>query len=132
MVDAAPQPVETLEMELWNSTHGVSVVPWNASAYVVKGFPVPFNTYPPCYFEFRPIPGDLNMDGHVDIEDLSAILKAYRKYPGYLDPEGFWHPTGDFDLNGDGEIDVFDVVIVAKNFCRTTPDPDYPEPMLDP
>jgi hypothetical protein len=61
------------------------------------------------WYKFTPIPGDLNYDGHVDIEDLSAIAKAY----GTTD--------ADFDLNGDGIVDIFDVVIVAKNFCRTEP-----------
>jgi hypothetical protein len=71
------------------------------------------------YFELRPIPGDLNLDGHVDIEDLSAIAKAYG------DPNTF-------DLNGDGIVDIFDIVIVAKNFCRTEPDPVNPWPIFDP
>jgi hypothetical protein len=71
------------------------------------------------YFELRPIPGDLNLDGHVDIEDLSAIAKAYG------DPNTF-------DLNADGIVDIFDIVIVAKNFCRTEPDPDNPWPIFDP
>jgi hypothetical protein len=71
------------------------------------------------YFELRPIPGDLNLDGHVDIEDLSAIAKAYG------DPNTF-------DIDGSGEVDIFDIVIVAKNFCRTEPDPVNPWPIFDP
>lgn len=71
------------------------------------------------YYEFRPIPGDLNLDGHCDIEDLSAICKAYGK--ALPDPE-----YNDFDLDSDGDIDIFDIVIVAKNICRTLPDPEYP------
>jgi hypothetical protein len=71
------------------------------------------------YFELRPVPGDLNLDGHVDIEDLSAIAKAYG------DPNTF-------DINGDGIVDIYDIVIVAKNFCRTEPDPDNPWPIFDP
>jgi len=68
------------------------------------------------WYKFTPIPGDLNYDGHVDIEDLSAIAHAY----GTAD--------ADFDLNGDGIVDIFDIVIVAKNFCRT--EPPY-EPYMD-
>jgi hypothetical protein len=79
----------------------------------------PLGGYIAGYFEFRPIPGDLNLDGHVDIEDLSAIAKAY----GLPDT---------FDLNMDGIVDIYDVVIVAKNFCRTEPDPENPWPIFDP
>jgi len=32
----------------------------------------------------------------------------------------------------DNVIDIFDVVIVAKNFSRITPDPDYPKPLPNP
>ena len=71
-------------------------------------------------YEFRPIPGDLDMDGHADIVDLSAIAKVY----GELDT--------DFDLDGSGTVDLVDVVIVAKNICRTEPDPDLPWPIFDP
>jgi len=72
------------------------------------------------YYEFRPIPGDLDLDGHADIVDLSAIAKVY----GVAD-------TG-FDLDGSGFVDLVDVVIVAKNICRTEPDPNLPWPILDP
>jgi hypothetical protein len=29
--------------------------------------------------------------------------------------------TNYYDLNHDGVIDIYDIVVVAKNFCRTTP-----------
>lgn len=84
------------------------------------------------YYEFRPIPGDLNLDGHVDIEDLSAIAKCY----GCDDTMDCWDdpdaPCSIFDLDEDGDIDIYDVIIVAKNFCRTEPDPVNPWPLFDP
>jgi len=80
------------------------------------------------YYEFRPIPGDLNMDGHVDIEDLSAIAKCYGATPANSD----WNYCDDFDLDDSDAVDIFDVVIVAKNFCRTEPDPELPDDIFDP
>jgi PKD repeat protein len=118
---------EYREMQLWNATHGVSVTPWNATTYTAKGLPIPYNTLPPFRYQFRPVPGDINLDGHADIEDLAAIAKAYGKYPSYVEG-GVTYYTADFDLTGDHVIDVFDAVIVAKNFCRTQPDPTYPQP----
>lgn len=73
------------------------------------------------YFELRPVLGDLNLDGHIDIEDLSAIAKAYGDTIDLT-----------FDINHDDIVDIYDVVIVAKNFCRTEPDLENPWPIFDP
>jgi len=97
-----------VEQWLWTT---VEVLPWDRTT----------TGAPPGLYEFRPVPGDLNMDGHVDIEDLSAIAKAF----GSTDAADL----AMFDLDFDGDIDIFDVVIVAKNFCRTEPDPDNPQPL---
>jgi len=81
------------------------------------------------YYEFRPIPGDLDLDGHADIIDLSAIAKYYGASPTNLPPGVTWADIGfpdAFDLDAYYEpafvIDIFDVVIVAKNICRTEPE----------
>jgi len=68
-------------------------------------------------YAFTPIPGDLNLDGEVDIIDLSTISRWTGFEAG--DPE--WPDCCCFDLNGDGSIDIFDIVIVATNLGRTNP-----------
>ena len=59
------------------------------------------------------MPGDVNMDGKVDIRDLNMIAKAYGSrvgQPGYKSV---------LDENEDGLIDIRDVAIVAKNYGKT-------------
>ncbi len=56
------------------------------------------------------IPGDVNGDGVVDIGDVAAVAGSFGKQSG--DP-GF-NPNA--DLNSDGRIDVFDLVLVVMNY----------------
>lgn len=70
-----------------------------------------------CTYAFTPVPGDLNLDGRVDVVDLSAIAQ-WINYDSE-DPE--WSICYQFDLNGDNRVDLFDVVIVASNFGRARP-----------
>lgn len=62
------------------------------------------------------IPGDINMDGSVDISDL-AIMGANWNLTG---PSGgaFW---GEGDLNGDGIVDISDLSILGANWGNTKP-----------
>jgi hypothetical protein len=60
---------------------------------------------------FTAVPGDLNLDGKVDITDV-MIEAAY-----YGAPYGTY-PNMYYDLNGDHVIDIYDLVIVSKNFGR--------------
>jgi hypothetical protein len=79
-------------------------------------------------FTFAPIPGDLDGSGHTDIADL-MIEASYYGLPGWGIAGSCTAPAGNppnaipqfYDLNHDGIIDIYDIVIVAKNFCRTTP-----------
>lgn len=89
---------EYRKMEFYNSSYGV-------------------NVKSDFSYAFTPIPGDLNLDGVVDIVDLSAISSHIDCKSG--DPE--WAECYRFDLTGDGSIDLVDVVIVATNVGRTHP-----------
>lgn len=59
------------------------------------------------------MPGDINMDGKVDIIDISAVSRAFGSYPGH--PR--WNPI--VDENEDGIIDIFDIALICRNFGKT-------------
>ena len=61
----------------------------------------------------RPLIGDINGDGIVDIFDVVILAKAFGSEPG--DPE--WNPAA--DLNNDDIVDIFDVVTIAKEFGKS-------------
>jgi hypothetical protein len=83
------------------------------------------------YYEFRPVPGDLNLDGHADVIDLTAIAKYYGRFLGDGKTPA-WAGTKGFDLDGNNIIDIFDMIIVSKNICRLEPDKIHPFPLPDP
>ena len=63
-------------------------------------------------FLLRPaLLGDANLDGTVDVNDLSVVLTQYDKSVGMS-----WS-TGDF--NGDGTVDVNDLSNVLTNYDKT-------------
>jgi hypothetical protein len=53
------------------------------------------------------LPGDANLDGRVDINDLTIVLAHYGQ-------NGMSWATGDF--NGDGKVDINDLTIVLANY----------------
>ena len=57
------------------------------------------------------ISGDANLDGKVDINDLTIVLANYGKTSGVS-----W-ATGDF--NGDAKVDINDLTIVLANYGQT-------------
>ncbi len=61
------------------------------------------------------MPGDVNIDGKVDIRDIAFAAKAFGSYPGH--PR--WNPIA--DENEDNEIDIRDIGLIAKNFGKTYP-----------
>jgi len=54
--------------------------------------------------------GDLNIDGVVDMKDITTILRAYGSTPG----QPKWNPN--CDVNGDGIVDMKDITIVLRNY----------------
>jgi hypothetical protein len=56
------------------------------------------------------IPGDLNNDGNVGLDDLAVLAKAFGSKPG--DPN--WNPVA--DIRGDGRVDLEDLVILASHY----------------
>jgi hypothetical protein len=64
-------------------------------------------------YRYRPIPGDMNSDGVVNILDLAIVARAYGTKPG--DPK--WKE--DADLNNDKIINILDLIPVARNYGRT-------------
>jgi hypothetical protein len=54
--------------------------------------------------------GDVNGDGKVDINDLTAWDAAYGSKPGDLN----WNPQA--DINGDGVVDKLDGFLILQNY----------------
>jgi len=59
------------------------------------------------------VAGDLNHDGIVDIKDAITFSIAFGSKPG--DPD--WNP--DADMDGNGEVDMFDMIRICINFGKT-------------
>ena len=57
---------------------------------------------------FRTIPGDANLDGRVNINDLTIVLSNFGRTAGSSWSQG--------DFNGDGRVDVNDLTILLSNF----------------
>jgi len=57
--------------------------------------------------------GDLNLDGGVNILDMTAAAQAFGSYPSH--PR--WIPTADIDNNG--VVNIIDLCVIAKNFGKT-------------
>jgi hypothetical protein len=59
------------------------------------------------------MPGDVNMDGKVDVYDAISAANAFGCKCGELK----WNQAT--DENEDGTIDIFDIITIAGNFGRT-------------
>jgi hypothetical protein len=62
-------------------------------------------TVPPVKFILCP---DVNSDGHVDMKDVNAVIGSY----GTVSGSAGWNPEA--DINRDGKIDIYDVVLVTS------------------
>jgi uncharacterized protein (DUF2141 family) len=58
----------------------------------------------------KAIVGDLNGDGHVNMQDVIIAAQAF----GANSSNARWNAEA--DLNGDGKIGIADLCIIAKNF----------------
>ena len=68
--------------------------------------------------------GDVNLDGRVDAADLQLVTRCYGRSLG--DP--LFDPS--CDLNGDGVIDVKDLVVVARSMtAQPVPAPGFKPPV---
>jgi len=56
--------------------------------------------------------GDINVDGKVDMKDISIAVTAFGSYPNH--PR--WNPNA--DINQDNKIDIKDIYLTAKNFRK--------------
>ena len=66
------------------------------------------------YVEVRePLPGDLNLDSMVDMQDLGVAGSAFGSYPSH--PR--WNPIA--DINKDNTVDMRDIALIARNFGET-------------
>jgi hypothetical protein len=61
------------------------------------------------------IPGDVDGNGRVNMNDIVSILKAFGSTPGQPN----WNPNCDID--GEGRVDMSDVVIAVSNFGQHYP-----------
>jgi hypothetical protein len=78
-------------------------------------------SYNEAKFTFMPVPGDLSGDGEVDILDLATIAGKYGlTWQCWYSLEKF-KKAYYYDFNKDGIIDIFDIIVVSKNWERTCP-----------
>jgi hypothetical protein len=56
----------------------------------------------------QPVPGDLDNDNDVDIQDLITLMNDFGKTSGFNNPKS--------DTNNDNIIDIYDIVYVASRF----------------
>ena len=80
-------------------------------AVTVSGWGTLHLTSTPYYVDPTLLPGDVNLDGTVDVQDLAILAANYRK-----NVTGGWM-QGDF--NNDGVVDVQDLALLAANYRRT-------------
>jgi hypothetical protein len=81
---------------------------------------------------YKPVPGDVDMSGKVDISDLAAVARAFGAKYNATDGK-YWHdppctkcphePFLDIKVDEKKTINILDIVIVARNFLREEPEP---------
>jgi hypothetical protein len=76
-------------------------------SYVRGGTQNQISVGPEVAYTFSPIQGDIDNDGSVDVIDLSTVARLYDQ------------ADSTYDLNGNGVIDIFDLVLIGANFWYT-------------
>ena len=76
----------------------------------IAGYGTDWQGTPSRCFCFSAMPGDANLDGTVNISDLSKVLTNYDK-------TGMTWADGDF--NGDGTVNISDLSNVLTNYDKT-------------
>ena len=121
---AGPYSSFQLQIYAWQGNYSsLSAAAANGQAVAYSGVftqPVPFGepppipgdvNYMPAMIMKAPLLGDANLDGKVDINDLSKVLTNYDK-------TGMTWADGDF--NGDGKVDINDLSKVLTNYDKTS------------
>jgi hypothetical protein len=75
----------------------------------VRGGTNQINVGPDVSYTFSPIQGDVDNSGSVDVFDLRVVAAYYDQ------------ANTTYDLNGDGIVDIFDIVGVSSNFGYAYP-----------
>lgn len=70
-------------------------------------------------YRYKPVPGDLDMSGAVNIIDLAAAAHAFGLSSGDPGWDEYWFAN----VYVDDTINILDIVIIARNFGRTEPEP---------
>ena len=118
--NAIPTGTETTTLVSGNSTQ--LVFEWNTTSfahgnYTISAYAWPVqnetktsnNNYTDGWVTVT-IPGDINGDYTVSLQDLATLAKAYGSKPG--DPN--WNPNA--DINGDNRVNLQDLVILALHY----------------
>ena len=69
----------------------------------------------PLMTPWHQIPGDINFDGKVSLQDLIILTKAYGSKPG----DANWNPVA--DILGHGKVDLADIVTLANHYGQHYP-----------
>ena len=62
------------------------------------------------------IPGDVNGDGTVNVQDSAKLSAHFYSPPYFLGPLGY-HPNA--DINNDGKVDSYDAAIVSDHWLQS-------------